>query len=573
MATRAEPPSASDVDGGELRGAGEHDRGEARSATPPPRPLVAGVAPATSPNGMTPTSIGATALAPASDVLPHGRGRVHRCIMPSVTPARTMGSAAVPVALTRCPSTRCAPPRSSWPSRSCAGWLHLVCFFLAIPAGDPRDRHRRRRPGPLGRRGLRDRHGRPVRGERLLPPGPVVAGRPPPDAAARPRHDLRDDRRQLHAAVPRRPPGLGGPGRCSSPRGSGATVGIVLAFSGGRRSRIARGALYIALGWVSVGGHAAAHPPPQRRASSCSSPSAACSTRSGRSSSPPTGRTRSRGCSATTRCGTCSWWPRWSATSWPSRPGRAPRHRLALGPAPWRSSSTCSGARPDPAAGDALRDRLLGDDRRRRCSRGGARGLTRQRARRARRPRRRARRRRPEGEPTHVAQVSVWVDSYDRRGDLDDIVAVAPATPPARYLVTESLYDDYGTTPTPAPRTWPDGERSPGRAHRRPHPPSRGPRLRRVDRALARHPVARVRPAAAPHPLRAQRGACGRSRPARPRSTGSSRRGGRRPSTWPTRCCSSTPTATRSAAAANIDRDAAPTSRPASTWPASAAPR
>ena len=32
----------------------------------------------------------------------------------------------------------------------------------------------------------------------------------------------------------------------------GATIGAVLAFTGGRRSRIARGTLYIALGWVSV---------------------------------------------------------------------------------------------------------------------------------------------------------------------------------------------------------------------------------------------------------------------------------------------------------------------------------
>jgi hemolysin III len=33
----------------------------------------------------------------------------------------------------------------------------------------------------------------------------------------------------------------------------GASVGMVLAFTSGRRSRIARGALYIALGWVSLG--------------------------------------------------------------------------------------------------------------------------------------------------------------------------------------------------------------------------------------------------------------------------------------------------------------------------------
>jgi hemolysin III len=32
----------------------------------------------------------------------------------------------------------------------------------------------------------------------------------------------------------------------------GATIGVVLAFQGGRRSRIAKGTLYIALGWVSV---------------------------------------------------------------------------------------------------------------------------------------------------------------------------------------------------------------------------------------------------------------------------------------------------------------------------------
>jgi hemolysin III len=32
----------------------------------------------------------------------------------------------------------------------------------------------------------------------------------------------------------------------------GASVGAVLAFTGGRRSRIARGAMYIALGWISV---------------------------------------------------------------------------------------------------------------------------------------------------------------------------------------------------------------------------------------------------------------------------------------------------------------------------------
>jgi hypothetical protein len=67
----------------------------------------------------------------------------------------------------------------------------------------------------------------------------------------------------------------------------------------------------------------------------------------------------------------------------------------------------------------------------------------------------------PEGDATHVAQVSVWVDSYDRRGALDQAVA-GVGLAASGYLVTESLYDDYGTTQHAGPRTWPDGERSPG---------------------------------------------------------------------------------------------------------------
>ncbi len=67
----------------------------------------------------------------------------------------------------------------------------------------------------------------------------------------------------------------------------------------------------------------------------------------------------------------------------------------------------------------------------------------------------------PPGEPVHVAEVSVWVDSYDRRGAMDDVVATC-GLPVSAYLVLESLYDDYGTTPHAAPRSWPDGERSPG---------------------------------------------------------------------------------------------------------------
>ena len=67
----------------------------------------------------------------------------------------------------------------------------------------------------------------------------------------------------------------------------------------------------------------------------------------------------------------------------------------------------------------------------------------------------------PEGEAPHCAQISVWVDSYDRRRPFDEIVA-GLGTASAGYLVVESLYEDYGTTPHAPPRSWPDGERSPG---------------------------------------------------------------------------------------------------------------
>jgi hypothetical protein len=67
----------------------------------------------------------------------------------------------------------------------------------------------------------------------------------------------------------------------------------------------------------------------------------------------------------------------------------------------------------------------------------------------------------PAGEDPHVAVVGVWVNSYDRRAGIDEAVAAAGLRF-AGYLVTESLYEDYGTTPHAEPRTWPDGRRSPG---------------------------------------------------------------------------------------------------------------
>jgi hypothetical protein len=67
----------------------------------------------------------------------------------------------------------------------------------------------------------------------------------------------------------------------------------------------------------------------------------------------------------------------------------------------------------------------------------------------------------PAGEDPHVAEVGVWADSYDRRGAMDEALAAA-GVQFAGYLVTESLYEDYGTTPHCGPRDWPDGARSPG---------------------------------------------------------------------------------------------------------------
>ena len=67
----------------------------------------------------------------------------------------------------------------------------------------------------------------------------------------------------------------------------------------------------------------------------------------------------------------------------------------------------------------------------------------------------------PEGEPPHVAQISMWFDCYERWAEAEAALAALGLTT-ASYLVVESLYDDYGTTPYAAPRDWPDGERSPG---------------------------------------------------------------------------------------------------------------
>ena len=59
------------------------------------------------------------------------------------------------------------------------------------------------------------------------------------------------------------------------------------------------------------------------------------------------------------------------------------------------------------------------------------------------------------------ACVSVWVDAHDHRAAYEDLLRPA-AVRIGGYLVTESLYRDYGGNRHAGPRDWPDGERSPG---------------------------------------------------------------------------------------------------------------
>jgi hypothetical protein len=67
----------------------------------------------------------------------------------------------------------------------------------------------------------------------------------------------------------------------------------------------------------------------------------------------------------------------------------------------------------------------------------------------------------PEGESPVRAVVSLWVDAYDYRGGYEAVLRGA-AERIAGYQVVESLYRDYGGNRWSPPRSWPDGQRSPG---------------------------------------------------------------------------------------------------------------
>jgi hypothetical protein len=67
----------------------------------------------------------------------------------------------------------------------------------------------------------------------------------------------------------------------------------------------------------------------------------------------------------------------------------------------------------------------------------------------------------PEGETPLHGLVSVWVDTVEDSSPYGEILTRA-ATRVAGYSVVESLYRDYGDNQWSAPRSWPDGQRSPG---------------------------------------------------------------------------------------------------------------
>jgi hypothetical protein len=67
----------------------------------------------------------------------------------------------------------------------------------------------------------------------------------------------------------------------------------------------------------------------------------------------------------------------------------------------------------------------------------------------------------PADEPQPGALVSIWLDCYDARAPYEEVLA-GVSERVAGYLVTESLSRDYGGNRWSAPRSWPDGARSPG---------------------------------------------------------------------------------------------------------------
>jgi hypothetical protein len=67
----------------------------------------------------------------------------------------------------------------------------------------------------------------------------------------------------------------------------------------------------------------------------------------------------------------------------------------------------------------------------------------------------------PDDELPMRAEVSIWVDAHDDRAPLEAVLDEVGIRR-AGYLVTESMYRDYGDNEHAEKRDWPDGQRSPG---------------------------------------------------------------------------------------------------------------
>lgn len=71
----------------------------------------------------------------------------------------------------------------------------------------------------------------------------------------------------------------------------------------------------------------------------------------------------------------------------------------------------------------------------------------------------------PDGEPVLLATISTWLAAYDHRVPVERAIGAVAADlglDVDGYVVTESLYTDYGESPHGPARDWPDGVRSPG---------------------------------------------------------------------------------------------------------------
>lgn len=67
----------------------------------------------------------------------------------------------------------------------------------------------------------------------------------------------------------------------------------------------------------------------------------------------------------------------------------------------------------------------------------------------------------PDDELPVRALVTLWLDAHDDRGPYEEVLRDAGVRR-AGYLVTESMYREYGGNDHSASRDWPDGTRSPG---------------------------------------------------------------------------------------------------------------